>query len=136
MSMQGGMGVPLKIDVTATLTTIVNLLDVDDLEFEKFLAEMTGHDAAGGYAEHVDTGKRKINPLVATIGWDDSEATHTAVIAAFNSTSPVDMSIEDPGGTEIIAFSAHLQKMARVYKQEDGYKAKVTIQPTGAPTIT
>ena len=134
--MQGGMGVPLKIDVTAVLTAIVNLLDIDNLEFEKILAEMTGHDAAGGYDVQVDTGKRRTSPLVATIGWDDSEATHTAVIAAFNSTSPVDMSIEDPGGTEVIAFSAHIQKMGRVYKQEDGYKAKVTIKPTGAPTIT
>ena len=136
MAMQGGMGVDFKIDVSSTLTVIAHLLDVDDLEFEKFLAEMTGHDASGGYAEWVDTGKRKINPLSCTIGWDDSESTHAEIISVFDATSAVDMSIEDPGGTEIVAFSAHIQKMGRVYKQEDGYKAKVTIQPTGAPTIT
>ena len=135
MAMQGGMGVDLKIDVSSVLTVIAHLLDVDDLEFEKFLAEMTGHDATSGYAEYVDTGKKKVNPLVATIGWDDTEATHQEIITIFDGTAAVDMSIEDPGGTEVITFSAHIQKMGRVYKQEDGYKCKVTIQPTAAPSI-
>jgi hypothetical protein len=134
--MQGGMGMALKIDVSSTLTAIAHVQEVDDLELEKFLDEMTGHDATGGYAEYVDTGKRKINPLTCTIGWDDSETTHTTIITAFDGTDPVDMSAEDPGSTEVIAFSAFIQKMGRMYKQEGGYRAKVTIQPSGPPTIT
>lgn len=137
MTSKGGFGLTVKIDISGTLTALVDLLEGEIPEFEKFLAEMTPHNATGGYAKYVATGKRKINEFKLTLGWDKDEATHTAVRAAFDSLNPVNMSVTSPDGTdEVIAFSAHVNKMGRISDQEDGYKCDVTIQPTGAPTIT
>ena len=132
----GGFGLIVKIDIAATLTVITYLLDGEIPEFEKFIAEATPHSATGGYAVHVATGKRKLNEFKLTLGWDKDEATHAAVRTAFASDSPLNMSIVTPGTDETIAFSAHLTKIGRTAQQEDAYKAEVTIQPTGAPTIT
>ena len=128
----------MKIMISTTLTAVTNLLDVDFPETEKFLADMTAHpaSAASGYTTWIDSGVRALNAFTAVLGWDDLEATHQAVLTAFDATAAVSMSIEDPAGQEIIAFSAHIQKVGRVSKVKDGFKCNVTIQPTGAPTIT
>lgn len=136
MSIEGSMGAKLKIMVAAALTAVTHLQDVDTLTLRKTLVAATGHDAAGGYDEWYDSGKRTIPALKITLAWDDTDATHQALIAAFNSTSPVDMTLEDPNGSEVIAFKAHVQELGRVYKQNDVYKAQLTIQPTGQPTIS
>jgi predicted secreted protein len=132
----GGFGLQVQISISSTLTTIVELIDGEIPEFEKFIAEMTGHNATGGYATFVATGKRKLNEFKITLGWDSDDSTHAAVLAAFDSDSPVNMKVISPGADESIAFAAHITKMGRVSAQEDGYKCDVTIQPTGAPTIT
>lgn len=138
MAEQGGFGVVLKIMISTTLTAIVNLLDVDFPGQEKELADMTAHpsSASTGYRTWIDSGVRSLTEFTAVLGWDDTEATHTALVTAFDSTTAVSMSIEDPGGQEIIAFSAHIRSLGRVSKVGDGYKCNVAIQPTGAPTIT
>ncbi len=136
MTSQGGFGLIVKITVSASLTAIADLLDGEIPEFEKFLAEMTPHNAIGGYAKHVATGKRKMNEFKVTLGWDSDEVTHAAIIAAFDSNDPVTMNVVTPGADETIEFSAHVSKIGRLSPQEDGYKCDVTIQPTGAPTIT
>ena len=135
-TVQGGFGLTVKISISAVLTAIAELLDGEIPEFEKYLAEMTPHNATGGYAQHVATGKRKMNEFKVTLGWDSDETTHAAILAGFDSNDPVSMSVVSPGADETIAFSAHIQKVGRLSPQEDGYKCDVTIQPTGAPTIT
>jgi hypothetical protein len=136
MTSQGGFGLTVQITVAASLTAIADLLDGEIPEFEKFLAEMTPHNASGGYAMHVATGKRKMNEFKLTLGWDSDVATHAAILAAFDSNDPVNMAVITPGSDETIAFSAHVFKVGRLSPQEDGFKCDVTIQPTGAPTIT
>ena len=136
MTSQGGFGLIVQITVSASLTAIADLLDGEIPEFEKFLAEMTPHSATGGYATHVATGKRKLNEFKITLGWDSDAATYAAILAAFDSNDPVAMAVVTPGSDETIAFSAHVSKVGRLSPQEDGYKCDVTIQPTGAPTIT
>ena len=136
MAEQGGFGVIVKIDVSATLTAVAGLLDVDFPEFEKYVADMTDHSAPGGYTEYISTGVREVKEFSMTLAWDSSSATHTAIIAAFDSDSTVNMSIEDPAGSEVIAFAAHIRKLGRIAKQRDGYKCTVTVQPSGVPSIT
>lgn len=136
MSVQGGFGVKLKITVSAALTVVAGVTKVEFPEFEKMIAETTAHDASGGWSTFIDTGKRKLNSIKVTLNWDKAAATHAAITTAFNSASSVAMTIEDPAGTEIIAFSALIVKMGRVADQEDVYSCEVEIQPTGAPTIT
>jgi predicted secreted protein len=136
MTTRGGFGVQFKIDIASTLTAIVDVLDGDLPKFVKVLAEMTGHDAAGGYAKHVATGKRRIEAYNLTIGWDKDEATHAAVQAAFDSDDPVNMEVITPGTDESLAGLAHVFEVGRVSEQEDGFQAEVAIQPTGQWTIT
>lgn len=133
---QGGFGVTLKIDVGTVLTAVTKVMEVGFPEFEKILAESTGHDSAGGYAEFVATGKRKLNEFEVTLAWDSTEATHAAMDAAFDSDAAVSCSVADPDGDETIAFEAHVRLVAREGDQEDVYKARVAIQPTGQPTIS
>lgn len=136
MGTQGGTGIIAKIAVSSTLTAIAKLKDIDYPEFEKVLAESTTHDSPGGWDEYTATGKRKLSSLTAKLIWDKSQATHAAILAAFDATDPVNMSIQDPNGTEVIAFAAHIQKIKRMATKDDLYTCDVTIQPTGRPTIT
>lgn len=136
MAGQGGFGVVLKIMVSTTLTAVAKVLDVDFPKFKKFVAENTGHDATSGWYTAISTGKRRLEPFQATLEWDSVAATHAAIQTAFDSDAAVSMSIEDPDGVEVIAFSGIIEEIERVGKQEDTYKAVVLIHPTGAPTIT
>ncbi len=136
MTAIGGMGLLVKIDISATLTTIASMIEGEIPEFEKFLAEATPHNATSGYAQFVATGKFKMNEFKVTLAWDKDDSTHAAIRTAFNSTSAVSMSVVSPGSDETIAFSAFINKLGRVAEQEDYYKCEVTITPTGAPTIS
>lgn len=136
MGETGGFGLKTYIEITGTMTVIVHLQDDSELpEFEKVLKEVTGHDAAGGYAEFIATGKFKANAFKTKMLWDASETTHAAVQAAFESTSPVSMKIENPDGSETISGEAFISKMSRESKQEDAYICTVEIQPTGEWTV-
>ena len=135
MAVQGGYGVVLKIMVSTTLTAIANLLDVDYPRLMKYLAESTAHDSTSGYYEAIATGKRRAEPFTARILWDDSETTHTAIITAFASEAAVSMSLNDPDSSEVMTFSAHIEAIGRISKQEGNYEAEVVIHPTGVVTI-
>ena len=132
---QGGFGTVIKIKVTSTLTAITYAQEIEFPEFEKILADITGHDAPGGYEEIIATGKRKMNEFKVKLTWDISQVTHAAVQAAFDTDDAVEMSVEDPDGDEVIAFFAHVSKLGRIAEQEEGYVCEVTIKPTGIPTI-
>jgi hypothetical protein len=138
MAEQGGPGIKLKITVSTVLTAIVNLLDVKFPKQSKEVYDQTAHPTSGttAYRKMVDSGIRRLEPFVATLGWDDTAATHTAIVTAFDATTAVNMSIEDPGGQEIIAFSAIITSIQRIGAVGTGYTAEVEITPTGAPTIT
>lgn len=132
---QGGFGVVLKIDVGTVLTAVTKVVDVGFPEFEKILAESTAHDSAGGYAEFVATGKRRLNEFTCTLTWDTAESTHAAMVTAFDSDAAVSFSVNDPDAIETISFEGHIRTIGRISEQEDAYKAEVAIQPTGQPTI-
>lgn len=135
MSQQGGFGVNLKIN-TGSLTTVVSMVDVDIPEQTRVMAESTGHDAPSGYYQALPSGKRRLEPFSATLMWDDTAATHAAMLTNFNAAAVVGWSVQDPGGQEIIAFNAWVERIGRISKQDGAYQARVQIHPTGAPTIT
>lgn len=138
MTVEGGFGLQAKITVGTTLTAIVSVQEGSEMpKFKKFIADMTPHSSTGGWAVRVATGKRSLESFKLVLGWDSDEATHAAVQTAFESDAAVGMSIISPDGTdETIAFSAHIEEIARLPAQEDGYKAEVMVTPTGKPTIT
>lgn len=138
MAEQGGFGVVFKVMISTTLTAVVNLLDIDFPEQTKEVADMTAHPsaAATGYRSYIDSGVRELTEFTAVLGWDDLEATHAAILTAFDATTALSMSIEDAAGQEVIAFSGFVRTVGRISKIGDGYKANVVVRPTGAPTIT
>ena len=136
MAKQGGFGLQIKIDVSGAMTAVANVLESDFPEQERIVADATAHDSAGGYAEYVSTGLRQLNEFKLTLAWDDAETTHQAILSAYNSETPVDMSVADPNGNETIAFSAFITKIGRISEKKGVYQAEVTVQPTGAPTIS
>jgi predicted secreted protein len=135
---EGGFGLQVKITVGTTLTALTYLLEGSELpKFKKFIAEATPHSATNGWAVRVATGKRSLESFKVVLGWDSDEATHAAVRTAFDSESPVAMSVVSPDGSdETISFNAHIEEIALLTGQEDAYTAEVMITPTGAPTIT
>lgn len=134
---QGGFGLIVKIDIGGVLTAMAELLEGSELpKFKKFIAEATPHNATGGYAKRVATGKRSLESFKVVLGWDKDEATHAAIRTAFDSNDPVNMSVVSPGSDETIAFSAHIEEVGRMLGQEEVYTAEVMITPTGAPTVT
>jgi predicted secreted protein len=135
MARQGGYGAVMKIDVTAVLTAVVHVVDFEFPELEKVLADVTAHDSPGGYSEFIASGKRTMNEFTVKVVWDRSEATHNAIQAAFDSDLPVGMSVQDPDGSEVIEFEAHVKKVGRIAEQEEGFMCEIAIQPTGLPTI-
>jgi predicted secreted protein len=131
---QGGMGIDLKIHNGTALESVVSLLDVEFPKFKKFIAEITGHDSVGGWYEAVDTGKRRLEPFKAVLGWNATS--HAGIITAFTNQAAVACSIEDPDGDEVIAFDVHIEEIQRMGAQEDAMKAEVLLHPTGDPTIS
>ena len=136
MAKQGGYGVKFKITVSSALTAVANVLDVDFPKFQREIDDVTGHDSSGGYAEYISTGLKSLSEMKLMLTWDKAAATHAAIKTAFDSGGAVNMSVEDPGGSEIIAFAGIIKEMGRTSKQKEALKCEVTIQPTGAPTIT
>lgn len=136
MAKSGGFGVLLKITISASLTTIAQLKDVDFPEQVAKTVDVTTHDSASGYVEKIKTGLFELTPFTATLVWDDSTVSHTGIIAAFSATTPVTMNIVTPNAGETIAFSGSVTKLSRESKQDGALMCKVEITPTGAPTIT
>lgn len=135
MSYQGGYGAVIKIEVSNVLTAVAKVIEFDAVEMEKILADFTGHDSPGGYVEKIATGKRQLNPFSVTLGWDKTQATHAAIQTAFDSDETVQLSVEDRLGQEVLTMDVHIQKIGRIFEQEEGYRAEVNIEPTGIPTI-
>lgn len=136
MAKSGGYGVQLKITISASLTLIAQLKDIDIPEQVAKTVDVTTHDSSSGYAEKIKTGLKELTPFTATLVWDDSIASHTGVVAAFDATAPVTMNIITPSTAETIAFSGMVTKLSRESKQDGALMCKVEITPTGAPTIT
>ena len=135
MAQAPGMGAKLKITITAVLTLTANLLDVEFPAQKLTTVEATPHSASGGYAVFLSTGKRELTEFKVTLGWDDTEATHAAYLAALGTNSAVVFTIEDATPNEVITFSAFVVEIARQSKQDSSLRAEVTLRPTGAPSI-
>ena len=136
MAVQGGFGLTLQISIAAVYTTITYLLDTDFPEQSKVVEETTPHSASGGYAQHTASGKRELGEFTATLQWDKADSTHAKVLTVMAANATVNMSIQDPGGAEIIAFAAHVKSIKRMSKQDEAFKAEITFQPSANPTIT
>lgn len=133
---QGGFGLTVQIDVSATLTTMAGIEDVDFPKLRNFIAETTTHSSTNGYYEAVATGKKRVEPFRMVLFWDTGDTTHAAIVTAFDAGTPTSFTIADPDGDETIAFECIIEEMERMSRQEEAFKCNVLIHPTGAATIS
>lgn len=136
MADQGGFGLDFQITVTATLTSVTNVVDVKFPAPENVLAEKTAHDSAGGFQEFIASGKKTVSEIELELIWDVAEATHSELVTLEASGAENAMTIADPGAAETLAFNGIVKQIERMGEQEEAYKAKVVIQPTGQITIS
>lgn len=136
MAKSGGLGVQLKITISASLMLIAQMKDIEIPEQEAAVVDVTTHDSTSGYAEFIKSGLFKLGKAVATLVWDDSIASHTGIVAAFSATSPVAMTITTPATAEVLEFNGFVTRLGRESKIDGALMCKVEIQPTGALTIT
>lgn len=136
MAASGGYGIRLRIGAPAAEEVIVNVDEIDELQFTKFISESTGHDSTGGYYESVATGKFRIQPFTVGVWWDDTVQGHIDVLAAFDALTDSRFEWRDPASMELIVFQGHVEMIGRVALQEGTYRANITIHPTGQATIT
>lgn len=129
---QGGYGATVKIGSSV----VGHATDIEFPEFERTMADITAHDTSSGYASWIPTGIRKMNAFKMTVVWSIDETAHSAIQANFVGSTASLITVADPNAYETISFSGFVSKIGRVVKMEDGYKADITIQPTGVPTIT
>jgi predicted secreted protein len=134
MAATGGFGCVLRIN-TGSLTAIVDVVELKWPEQERTVADITAHDSTSGWAEYIATGMRKMSEFTATVVWDDVVATHAALLTNLNASTAVGMDMRDPATNETISFSAFVTKIARSGEPDDAFKAEITFQPTGVPTI-
>lgn len=137
MAATGGQGVELKITISTTLTEVVGM--IEDVPFPEQMRELytyVTHNSSSGYRQRLDTGVRELTEFTVKVLWDDTEATHAALLTALTSTTAVNFTIADPAAGEVIAFSGFVRRIARFGQQVGAYHAMVTIAPSGAPTIT
>jgi len=135
MSEQGAFGTILKIN-TGTLTLVVSVEEVSFPVQSKVIDEVTSHDSPSGYYEAISVGVRRAEPFDALVTWDVAQATHAQFVTSFNADTAIGMSIEDPGGAEVMSFSAHIESIARLTPLKNALRARIRIHPTGAATIT
>lgn len=135
MAKQGAFGTILKIN-TGSLTLVVSVEEVSFPVTSKVLDEVTSHDSPSGYYEALSVGVRRAEPFDAVVIWDVAQATHAQFRTTFDSDAAVGMSVEDPGGAEVMAFSAHVESIARMTPLKGSLRARIRIHPTGAATIT
>lgn len=128
---QGGFGLTFELNSIV----MVGIIDIDAIKYSRTFRDITGHDSEDGYEDAEPTGRRRLEPLVCTLAWDRSEATHAAVVAAFNSNSASWLKWRDPLGRESIAFSAHISAISRISAQEEVYQAIVEIRPIRTPFL-
>lgn len=136
MATQGGFGIDCQIDVSATLTALAKILDVEFPTLTNYIAEATTHDSAGGFYEAVATGKKRVEPFPVRLAWDTAQATHAAIVTAFDAGTAVTFTIADPAGDETISFETLVENMQRAGTQEGIFECTVQLHPTGQPTIS
>ena len=133
--MQGGFGVLWKITVSSTLTTVVNLEDIEFPEMGNELAEVTNHGSAGGAPEFLATGLKTGAEIKAVLIWDSAQATHAELVTLEGSGASNAMTLADPDGDETVSFSGIVKKIKRITPMKDKITAEVMVQVTGQMTI-
>jgi hypothetical protein len=131
MAVQGGFGCVIQVDVSATPTTIPNVVDATPPKLEPVMADITAHDSAAGMNEFIPSGRVNTSELTFTIVFDESATTHAELRTLAGSKAVATYVFKDSATTETLTFEGYVAGFQRVSAQDDAYKVEVTIRPTG-----
>lgn len=144
MAFQPGYGTVLKIGdgsnpATAVFTTIAQVTKIGNLVLESMFSEFVQHGGTG-FEESIPT-IQKIGDIDLELGLDSSVATHTEAAGGLidaweNKTKLAYQLVLSDGGALDVKFVAHVAKVDINPDPEKHVLGKVTLKPTGAPTIS
>lgn len=131
-----GIGVVVEVDVAATPTTVANVEEIDYPDIEQEVDEVTNHGSTNGWREFLATGQKGLMPFDLTLIWDISEATHAEIRTLSTNGTAVTWTVDDPASAEKFTFEAIVSKLVRQPRKDAALRAIVTVQPTGAVTVS
>jgi hypothetical protein len=144
MSFQPGYGTVLKIGdgdnpATATFTTIAQVTKIGNLVLESMYSEFVLH-GGDGFEENIPT-TQKIGDIDLELGLDTSLATHSEAAAGGlvdawkDKTKLAYQLVLSDGGALDVKFVATVAKVDINPDPEKHVLGKVTLKPTGGPTL-
>lgn len=134
MSVEGGFGAKLKITISAALTLVANMEDIEFPSVEQEMVEITAHDSTDGYSEFIPSGQVKTGEVSGTITYDVANNTHAELVTLSTNKTVNAMQIESPTGSETIAFNAYVSAFNRLSPKDGAWRAEIKIRPTGVFT--
>lgn len=131
------IGVVWQITVTAALTDVAKVEDIEFPDQQNVIDEITAHDSAGGYPEYHITGLKEGTEFKATLIWDPgTEATHAELVTLQGSGASNAMTLTDAESDESMAFDGKIKGIKRMEPKDKKRRAEVTVLVDGAITIT
>lgn len=144
MSFEAGYGTVLRLGSTsvvasATYTTVAQVTKIGNLALESVFSEFVQHGGSG-FQEKIPT-IQKIGSIDLELGFDSSNATQTEgagglVNAWINRTRLAYRLLLTDAGALNVRFLAYVGKVDIDPDPEKHIKAKITLEPTGGPTIS
>lgn len=145
MSFEAGYGTVLNIGngdnpATATFTLVAQVTKIGGLGLESKFSEYVQH-GGDGFQEQIPT-VQLIGDLELELGFDSSLSTHTPAAAGgllyawINKTKLAWQLVFSDGGDLDVKFVAYVGKVELTPDAEKHVLGKVTLKPTGGPTLS
>lgn len=131
-------GAIFKVSVASTLTTVPGVQSFDYARGSADRIDATSHDSAGNRKEYV-AGLIDPPAFQVPIIWDnkvsDGSAVHAAIEAAYKAGTAIGCSVTT-ADAKVYAFDALITEMTLGNPVDGIFLATITVQPTGAETVT
>lgn len=113
-------------------TAIANIVEAAQPESEREAYDVTSHDSAGGWREHIgglaDAGEAEI-----TVNYDP--AVHATLRGDFEDSIARGYKFRHPNGTDGIDFKAFMTGWTQENPVDDKMSAEITLRATGKPVV-
>ncbi len=130
-------GALFKVTVSSTLTTVEGVQTFDYVRGSADRIDVTSHDSPGNRKEYV-SGLIDPPSFDVPILWDNGSggsATHAAIETAYKAGTSINCSVTTIDA-KVYAFAALITNISFSNPTDGAFVATVTVQPTGAETVT
>lgn len=131
-------GTLFKVYVTSALTTVPGVQSFDYPRGSADRIDVTSHDSAGNRKEYV-AGLIDPPSFQVPVVWDnkvtDGSSVHAAIETAYTTGASIACSVTT-ADAKVYAFSALITEMTMGNPTDGAFINTITVQPTGAETVT